>query len=443
MSGTPETGVLLDHLFRHQAGRITARLTRLLGPAHVALAEEAVQEALLRALRSWPFDGTPENPAGWLFRVAHNTAIDAVRRDRAFGEKTDAIVSEITRSAAASPGDPDLEERLRDDELRMIFMCCHPALSRDASVALSLKTVGGFGVREIARAFLSDEAAIAQRLVRAKRLIRDRRLTLDLPSGRELAARLDAVLDVIYFMFNEGYAAGVGEDLIRQDLCLEALRLARLVASASIATPRVHALAALIALQAARLPARVDETGELVLLEDQDRSRWDQRLIAIGFQHFDRSIAGHEVSEYHVQAAIAATYTRALDPDSVLWPLILELYDQLLAINPSPVVALNRAVVVAKVRGAAEALAAIAPLEREPKLREYRWLLAVRGQLLLELGRTAEASAAFRAALARAGSDPERRFLQRKLDAALEPSGSNGFNVASPKGFRGAGGSEA
>ena len=419
MTATTDTSVLLEHLFRHQAGRLVARLTRVIGPSHVALAEESVQDAMMRALLTWPYQGAPDNPAGWLFRVAHNIAIDAVRRDKVFGDKSDAIVAEITRSAAAAAEDPDVEEQLRDDELRMIFMCCHPALSRDASVALSLKTVGGFSVREIARAFLADEPAIAQRLVRAKRQIRDRQLTLDLPSGRELAGRLDAVVDVIYFMFNEGYATRVGGDLIRQDLCLEALRLARLVASASIATPRVHALAALIALQAARLPARVDEAGDLVLLEYQDRSRWDERLIAIGFHHFDRSMAGDEVSEYHVQAAIAATHARALDPASLDWPLILRLYDQLLAINPSPVVALNRAVALAKVRGPAEALAAIAPLERDPALRDYHLLLAVRGQLLLDLGRHEEARKAFRAALACECSEPERRFLQRKLETPL------------------------
>jgi RNA polymerase sigma-70 factor (ECF subfamily) len=218
-------------------------------------------------------------------------------------------------------------------------------------------------------------------------------------------------------MFNEGYAAQSGEDLIRQDLCLEALRLGRLVASASIATPQVHALVALMALQAARLPARVDEAGDLVLLAEQDRRRWDARLIAIGFHHFDRSIAGHEVSEYHVLAAIAATYARALDPGSVDWPLILELYDQLLAINPSPVVALNRAVALARVRGPAAALAAIAPIEADPRLRRYHLLLAVRGHLLAELGRTADAAEAFRRALGCGCSEPERRFLMRKLEA--------------------------
>jgi RNA polymerase sigma-70 factor, ECF subfamily len=418
-----DTSVLIEHLFRHQAGRIVARLTRLVGPAHIALAEETVQEALVRALQTWPYEGAPENPAGWLFRVAHNLAIDAIRRDATFGDKTEAIVTELTRSArdagVGRSGPPlvDVEEQLRDEELRMIFMCCHPALARDASVALSLKTIGGFGISEIARAFLADESAVAQRLVRAKRQIRDQNLPLEMPAGSHLPARLDAVLEVLYFMFNEGYAAREGTDLIRQDLCHEALRLGRLVAAASLATPRVHALVALMALQAARLPARVDEAGDLILLADQDRRRWDDRLIAIGFDHFGRSMVGHEVSEYHVQAAIAATHARALDPQSLDWPLILQLYDQLLSINRSPVVALNRAVALAKVRGPAEALAAIAPLERDPKLRSYHLLLAVRGQLLLDLGRRAEAAAAFRAALHCGCSEPERRFLNRKLAA--------------------------
>jgi RNA polymerase sigma factor (sigma-70 family) len=419
VTGSADPGGLVEHLFRHQAGRMVARLTRLLGPAHVALAEETVQEAMLRALQTWPYQGVPDNAAGWLFRVAHNVAIDAIRRQTLFGDETDGIVAELTRSATAATPAADLDDQPRDDELRMIFMCCHPALSRDASVALSLKTIGGFSVPEIARAFLADDGAIAQRLVRAKRQLRDEGLRFEMPQGPELSARLDSVLDVIYFMFNEGYAAREGSDLIRQDLCYEALRLGRLVASAPIATPRVHALVALMALQGARLSARVDAAGDLVLLEDQDRSRWDDRLIALGFHHFDRSIAGDEVSEYHVQAAIAATHARAADPPSVDWPLILHLYDQLLSINRSPIVALNRAVALAKVRGPAEALAAIAPLERDPKLARYHLLLAVRGQLELDLGRAADAAASFQAALARAGTEPERRFLRRKIEMSM------------------------
>jgi RNA polymerase sigma-70 factor, ECF subfamily len=415
MDRESDAGRLVEHLFRHQAGRMVARLTRLLGPAHVGLAEETVQEAMLRALQTWPYQGIPENAAGWLFRVAHNVAIDAVRRDKTFGEKTDALVAELTQSAIVSA--PDVDDQVGDDELRMIFMCCHPDVPRDASVALSLKTIGGFSVREIARAFLADEAAIAQRLVRAKRQIRDRRLTLDLPQGAELGRRLDSVLDVIYFTFNEGYAAHGGAELIRQDLCFEALRLGQLVAGSSMATPRVHALVALMALQSARLPARVDASGDMILLDDQDRSRWDERLIALGFHHFDRSIGGDEVSEYHVQAAIAATHARAPHRQAVDWPLILELYDQLQSLNPSPVIALNRAVAVAKVRGAAEALVAIEPIEHDPKLRHYHLLLAVRGQLLADVGRTSEAADCFHAALECACSEPERRLIIRRLAA--------------------------
>ena len=418
MTASPQIGLLLEHLFRHQAGRMVSRLARLLGPAHLDLAEETVQEAMLRALQTWPYQGVPENAGAWLFRVAHNAAIDAVRRNQVLGEKTDAIVSELARSATVIPNDPDTEDQLRDDELRMIFMCCHPGMARDASVALSLKTVGGFSVREIARAFLADDAAIAQRLVRAKRQIRDQRLTLELPRGPELKRRLDSVLDVVYFMFNEGYAAHEGEALIRQDLCLEALRLGRLVAASSMAEPRVHALVALMALQVTRLPARVDEAGDLVLLERQDRGQWDQQLIALGFHHFDRSIAGDEVTEYHVQAAIAATHARAAGSEGIDWPVILQLYDQLLTINPSPVVALNRAVAVAKVRGATEALLEIEPLNSDPKLRDYYLRPAVQGQLLAELGRRAEAAECFRKALECSCSEPERRFLRRRLREA-------------------------
>jgi len=406
---------LIEHLFRHQAGRVIARLTRLLGPAHVELAEDAVQEALVGAVQAWPHQGVPDNAAGWIYKVAHNIAIDIVRRDRTFSAKSDAIVAELSRSEADSIDEAALDERIRDDELRMILMCCHPEISPDARVALSLKIIGGFGVREIARAFLSDEAAIAQRIVRAKRQIRERRLTLDLPSGPDLAHRLDSTLDVIYLMFNEGYSAHEGAALIRQDLCYEALRLGRIVAASPLAEPRVHALVALMALQAARFPARVDAMGDLVPLEAQDRSRWDARLIAIGFRHFDESIAGDRVSPFHVQAAIAATYARALSDAAVEWGVIVDLYDQLLKIHPSPIVVLNRAVALSRLHGPAAALNALDPLHNDPMLRHYHLLMSVRGQLLLEVGRRAEARAAFEAALACECSDPERRFLERKL----------------------------
>jgi len=410
-----ETGLMLEHLFRHQSSRILAHLTRLLGSAHLELAEEAVQEAMLRALQVWPDKGVPENASAWLFRVAHNAAIDAVRRDRVGGQKSAVVVATLCQSAATAPDDPDFEAQLRDDELRLVFMCCHPRITRNTRAVLSLKVAGGFNVREIARAFLADDAAIAQRLVRARRQIREQHLTLDMPHGAELKQRLDSVIEVIYLMFNEGYTAHEGEDLIRTDLCFEALRLGQLIASSSIAEPRVHALITLMALQAARLPARTDEAGDLILLEDQDRTRWDQRLIAIGFHHFDLAMNGDEISEYHAQAAIAVTHARAEGRESIDWPTILELYEQLFAMNPSPVVALNRAVAIAKVRGAAAALQSIEPLAGDPQLNGYYLFLAVRGHLLLDLGQRSEAADWFRKALTLRCSEPERRFLRRKI----------------------------
>jgi len=422
MSIPADTGVLLEHLFRRQAGRMVSHLTRLLGPANLDLAEETVQEAMLRALQTWPYQGVPERAEAWLFRVAHNAAIDALRRRRfsapSEDESQEDTIAALARAADTIPDRPDLEEHLRDEELRMIFMCCHPEIPRDAAVALSLKAVGGFGVNEIARAFLAEEATIAQRLVRAKRQIRDRGLTLDMPAGRDLPPRLDAVLEVIYLIFNEGYTAHEGDALIRHDLCGEALRLGRLMADSSLAAPRVHALVALMAFQAARSPARIDSLGDLVVLEDQDRSRWNQDLIALGFQHFERSIAGGAPSVYHAQAAIAATYARAASGADIDWHMILSLYDDLLAMNPSPVVALNRAVAVAKVQGPEAGLAAIEKLRSHPRLRGYYLLPALRGHLLLELDRRGEAAGCFRAALECRCSEPERRFLRRRLESA-------------------------
>jgi RNA polymerase sigma-70 factor, ECF subfamily len=412
----PGSPVLLEHLFRREAGRIVSWLIGLLGSHHLQLAEDAVQESMLRAAETWRFHGIPEKPEAWLFRVAHNYAISALRRNTIFGEKTGQLIA-LLESRAQYVEEVDAEENLRDDELRMIFMCCHPQLAQEAQVALSLKLVSGFSVGEIARIFLADEKTIAQRLVRAKRLIREQNLPLAMPLKAELPKRLNSVLDVIYLMFSGGYAAHTGEELIRRDVCLEALRLGRLVADSSMSAPRVDALVALMALQAARLPARTDAAGDLVLLEEQDRNLWDRALIALGFSYFDKSIAGNRISEWHIQAAIAATYASAESSQTIDWPAILEHYDQLLEMAPSPVVTLNRAVVVMKVHGAEASLAALASLERDKTLRRYHLLPAVRGRVLTELGRLAEAEAAFSAALECDCTNPEKRFLQRQLEA--------------------------
>jgi RNA polymerase sigma-70 factor (ECF subfamily) len=395
---------------------MVAWLTRIFGPSHIDLAEEVVQDALVKALQQWPYKGVPANPGAWLLAVARNGALDALRRHSAFASRADAIVAEIARTASRPYFD---RHAVEDDELRLVFMCCHPALSPDARVALSLKTVGGFSVQEIARAFLVSPPTIAQRLVRAKRLVRDLNLTLELPSAAGLGPRLDSVLEVIYLMFNEGYAAHVGETLIRADLCREALRLGRLVANAAqTAAPEAHALAALMAFQAARLPARVDGGGEVVLLEDQDRNQWDQALIAVGFAHFERSAEGPRMTPYHVQAAIASVHARATDAGATDWKLILALYDDLLSLAPSPVTSLNRVVAVSKVEGPLVALAALAELDREPMLADYYLLPAARAKLLSELGDHVAAAQSYRAALDRPCNDPERRFLMRRLAAS-------------------------
>jgi RNA polymerase sigma-70 factor, ECF subfamily len=397
---------------------MVAWLTRVFGPAHLELVEEVVQDALLKALQQWPYAGVPDNPAGWLFRVARNGALDALRRDASFRGRAADIAAEITRSSEELTLAPvDTDDLLRDDELRMIFLCCHPALPDDARVALSLKTVGGFSVQEIARAFLSSDAAIAQRLVRAKRRLRELNVPFDLPTGGDLTERLGSVLEVLYLLFNEGYAARHGDDLIRLELCGEALRLARMVAeNPATGSPAAHALLSLIAFQTARLPSRVDANGEIVLLADQDRSLWDPRLIALGFRCLERSAAGVKMTPYHAQAAIAAAHTAAASAETTPWPAILRLYDDLLTLNPSPLVALNRIVAVWKVNGPELALRELAGLDREPALATYYLLPAVKGRLLTECGHRDAALRAFEAALQLPCSEPERRLLRRRIE---------------------------
>ncbi|HJR60418.1 MAG TPA: sigma-70 family RNA polymerase sigma factor [Vicinamibacterales bacterium] len=408
---------LVDHLFRERAGQMLAWLTRVFGPAHLDLAEEVVQDALVKALQQWPYAGVPANPAGWLFQVARNGAIDAVRRHRSFRHHATAIAAELTRSAEIlALGSVAAGDLIQDDELRMIFLCCHPALPRDARVALSLKTAGGFSVQEIARAFLTNDAVIAQRLVRAKRRLRELDVPFELPGGVALAERIDSVLEVVYLLFNEGYAAREGDDLVRLDLCVEALRLARLVAGSAVtAAPAAHALLALIAFQSARLPSRVDDAGEIVLLEDQDRSLWDPRLIALGFTHLERSAHGRAMTPYHAQAAIAATHAGAASAHETRWDVILSLYDDLLALNPSPLVALNRVVAVWKVKGLDHALQDLATLENAPALAGYYLLPVVKGRLLAASGDGEAARRTLEAALTLPCSEPERRLLRRQI----------------------------
>ena len=397
-----------------------ATLVRIFGPRHIDLAEEVVQDALLKALQQWPYRGVPENPLAWLIQVAKNRALDLLRRESFLQSKSD----EIVRSFAAQEewANRRIEaagsSEMLDDTLGLIFMACHPAIPREGRVALTLKTVGGFGTSEIARAFLAKEPTVAQRLVRAKRLIREEGVTFELPSESEMSARLDSVLEVLYLLFNEGYTAHAGENLVRADLAQEAIRLCSLVIGhPATDLPKCHALLALMMFQAARLPARVGETGDLFLLAEQDRSLWDRRLIYLGYKHLDRSAHGDEFSEYHLQAAIAACHTAASRYELTDWAEIVRLYDLLVALNPSPVVALNRAVAIAKWRGAEAGIRAIEEIVAHPALQHYYLLPATLGELWSEVGDAKRAADFYRQALNHPCSEPERRFLSKRLEA--------------------------
>jgi RNA polymerase sigma-70 factor (ECF subfamily) len=412
---------LVDHLFRHQHARLVSILVRHLGGRHIDLAEEVVQDVLVTALQQWPFQGVPACPEAWLVRAARNRAIDRLRHHRAFEDRvpalTQALQDEEERYNAMQGADKIARDRVAfDDEVCMLFMACHPDLPRDARVALTLKTVGGFGVTEIARAFLAQEATIAQRLVRAKQRLRDRAVAFDLPGPAELSERLDSVLGVLYLMFNEGHTAHAGEALVRRDLCDTAIRLCSQLAAHPVTDlPKTHALLALMLLQAARLPARVGDAGDLFLLDAQDRARWDQELIARGFHHLDLAARGDELTAYHLQAGIASCHAVAGSVGETDWTRMLAFYDQLMTLQPSPVVWLNRAVVLSRVEGPRAALESLDRLSDDGTLRRYHLWHAVRGALAGELGEVHDAAEHYRAAMQCPCSEPERRFLAAKL----------------------------
>jgi RNA polymerase sigma-70 factor (ECF subfamily) len=407
---------VVDRLFREEQGRAVATLIRVTGDFD--LAEEAVQDAFISALETWPERGVPANPAAWITTTARNRAIDRLRRRKRLVEKTEELARESALEADLRAIEPETAEdtmQIADDRLRLIFTCCHPALAMDARVALTLRTLGGLTTPEIARAFLVPEPTLAQRLVRAKRKIRDAGIPYRVPPAEMLPERLDGVLRVLYLVFNEGYAATSGDSLIRRELCAEAIRLTRVVAGLLPDEPEARGLLALMLLHDARREARVDPAGELVLLDDQDRGLWDADRIAEGRALVQATLVEGRPGPYQVQAAIAALHDEAAAPADTDWVQIAALYGSLQRMAPSPVVELNLAAAVAMADGPAVGLAMMDGIAATGELETYPYLHSARADLLRRLGRWSEAETAYRRARELTTNAPERAFLERRL----------------------------
>ena len=401
----------IEAVWRIESGRVIAGLTRL--TRDVGLAEDLAQEALVAALEQWPQSGVPENPGAWLTATAKRRAIDLFRRNVVAQRKHDELARELEALEQTSPNlDSTLDNTISDDLLRLVFIACHPILPTESRAALTLRLLGGLTTEEVARAFLTPEPTIAQRIVRAKRTLADKHIPFEVPRGPELAARLCSVLEVIYLIFNEGYSATAGDDLMRPNLCEDALRLGRILAELTPSEPEVHGLVALMEIQASRTRARVTSTGEPVLLFDQNRTQWDQLLIHRGLTAIERA---HKINAtrgpYLLQAEIAACHARARTPSETDWPRIVSLYTELAHLTPSPVIELNRAVAISMAHGPQAGLTLVDALASEPSLARYHLLPSVRADLLYKLGRHPEARTEFERAAALTRNTRERDLL--------------------------------
>ena len=417
----PDARRTVEAVWRIESARIIGALTRLVGD--VGRAEDFAQEALLSALETWPASGVPDNPGAWLTTVAKRRAVDHLRRRRRREEKGEAVERELEHRRREERPDPEegLDDPIGDDVLRLMLLCCHPILSREARVALTLRLLGGLTTREIARAFLVPVPTLAQRIVRAKRTLREAAVPFELPERAELADRLSSVLEVIYLVFNEGYAASEGDAWVRPALCRDAIRLGRTLADLAPREQEVHGLVALMELQASRLDARTDADGEPVLLEDQDRARWDRLLLRRGLAALERAEdLGGPLGPYTLQAKIAACHARAPSAEATDWVRIVALYDALAQVAPSPVVVLNQAVAVARAFGPKLGLRLVDALRSEAEMEGYHLLPAVRGHLLAELDRHEEAGAEFERAASMTRNERERSLLLDRAARAAE-----------------------
>jgi RNA polymerase sigma factor (sigma-70 family) len=409
-----------EHLFRREAGRLVATLTRIFGVHNLALAEDVVQDAFCRALEIWKFQGVPENPSAWLMATAKNRALDLLRRDRTARTHEPELSRWLQSEWTLAPMVEELfaENQIKDDQLRMMFSCCHPRLAEEAQVALILNILCGFSVDEVAAAFVSSHAATEKRLTRSKKVLARSKKLFEIGDAKDLSARLPGVQRALYLLFNEGYHGASAEAAVRAELCQEAMRLAALLLQHPLgATPATHALSALMCLDAARLPARVDGSGNLTSLFEQDRSLWDRQLIAEGMGLLELSASGSELSEYHLEAAIAAVHVTAQRVEDTDWAEIVSFYEQLIAIRPSPVVALNRAIAIAQRDGAQRGLDEIRAISDSERLANYPFYYAALGEFELREGNRKAARDHFKAALDLARSPMERQFLNQRVSA--------------------------
>jgi RNA polymerase sigma factor (sigma-70 family) len=407
------------HLFRHEAGKLTAVLTRVFGPHNLQLAEDVVQDTLLKALETWKLKGMPANPTGWLFTVAKNKALDILRREKKAAAHAASLSPLLQSEYTLVPTLNELlqEENIPDDQLRMMFVCCHPQLTPESQVALILKTLCGFSVAEIAKAFITGNDTIEKRLYRARQQFKDKNIVFELPLSAELSKRLDMVLAAIYFIFNEGYNSTRHEHLVRTDLLEEAMRMAQLLHTHPLTcNPKIAALLALFCFNSSRADARLDDAGNILLLKAQDRSRWNGPLIEQGKKLLEASAAGEQVSRYHLEAMIAYEHAVAAGFEQTNWGNIIAYYNILYQLNPSPVVALNKAIAIAEKDGPQAGIDAIEKIAATEKLQQYYLLPATLGELYARLQDTAKAREYFTAAIQLTQSAAEKRLLQQKLD---------------------------
>lgn len=415
---TPSSHQLVDHLFRHEAGRMTAVLTRIFGTENLCIVEDVVQDAFVKAVQTWGFNGVPENPAGWLMAVARNKALDIVRRNHSFRHISRELASQLEQVTEQQIEQLFLDHEIADSQLRMIFACCHPALNEEDQVAMTLKVVSGFSASEIARALVMQEAAIQKRLYRARKALEENKIPLEIPSGATLEARLDIVLLIIYLLFNEGYNSQKSDELIRKDLCVEAIRLCFLLTEhAAGKKPVVFALLSLMCFQASRFESRMENGDTIILLQHQDRSRWDQDLIGKGYQFLNRSAQGSQLSVYHIESAIAAEHALASSFENTNWVRMLKLYNLLAAHKPTSIVLLNRAVVKAQLELYGQSLEDILGIEDIERLLSSQYIYsAVLGDIYLGAGEKAYAKQYLTQALEMTQSIAEKKLIAQKIE---------------------------